>query len=425
MSMTAEEQNKLEADRIHLIRCLSKVSYASDLTIAVTDAAKSLHYIVKHDDKQHLVSLAQEGGKESIGKVSYAPTFDARYDAKRRVRTTLARYMNRQTDIKLESKDLEAFSAALYKLIVGDGLANVVSGDDIVVAYRNAVGESSCMTGCCSEYVQVYADNPDRVELLLWNGDTREAAARALIWTEEDGSKHIDRIYPSGCTHDYAILKWAAGKGYSSLYHRHTCIKRSEEIKLELKVECEYFPYFDSLVNGKFSWKDCAEKLTLSNEYWAGCMVFERTDGCRPDSDRCSCCEGHYLADDMHTVCDDYYCAECYHDRFAECERCGESTDREDIRSVEEGGNSEEWCGCCADNYATSCDDCGVTVSADSTEDGRCLSCAEEEEARREKEAEAEAEEEARQMQEEEEADEAAETEAEEQEQKLLAESVG
>ena len=59
------------------------------------------------------------------------------------------------------------------------------------------------------------------------------------------------------------------------------------------------------------------------------------------------------------------YCEDCFNDNCVVCERCGEtiwSDNAFEVRTSTRGA-TQEWCEDCADNYATRCEDCGEWFS--------------------------------------------------------------
>lgn len=86
----------------------------------------------------------------------------------------------------------------------------VLRGKDIPSAYFTQIGGNSCMTERPG-HTRLYEENPDKVEMLvLDNASYKLKTARALVWTLADGTRLLDRVYPSdGGDHLYVFHKWA------------------------------------------------------------------------------------------------------------------------------------------------------------------------------------------------------------------------
>lgn len=88
----------------------------------------------------------------------------------------------------------------------------VVTGDAIVHAYRT--GPHSCMAGANAEQTALYAHNPESVGLVKIS-QGGEDMGRALVWTAVDGTRLLDRVYPSdGGSHAVKVREWAEAQGW-------------------------------------------------------------------------------------------------------------------------------------------------------------------------------------------------------------------
>ena len=105
----------------------------------------------------------------------------------------------------------------------------VVKGEDIVKYYRSDTYESSCRelyNSCmrydsCSDYIQFYAQNPDRVQMLVAFNAENRVTGRALLWNGEHETdtgvripmKIMDRIYGRPVLVE-AFKEYAKSNGY-------------------------------------------------------------------------------------------------------------------------------------------------------------------------------------------------------------------
>jgi hypothetical protein len=76
----------------------------------------------------------------------------------------------------------------------------------------------------------------------------------------------------------------------------------------------------------------------------------------------CHGCEETIDDDDYHDVGGDYFCNECYGDRYTSCDRCGDGVENHDVMSV----NHNQYEGLCESCYSylgfSPCDECGEHV---------------------------------------------------------------
>ena len=47
----------------------------------------------------------------------------------------------------------------------------------------------------CKDYFNIYIENPDVCQLLIFTDPNDKLLGRALLWKLEDGSNYMDRIY--------------------------------------------------------------------------------------------------------------------------------------------------------------------------------------------------------------------------------------
>ena len=86
---------------------------------------------------------------------------------------------------------------------------------------------------------------------------------------------------------------------------------------------------------------------------------------CMEDHSHCDNCDVLVLNDSMFNIGDTYLCGECYHD-LPTCDHCGETTN-ETLTPVSTGGETEEWCSFCVDEYSHSCYECDETITESHT----------------------------------------------------------
>ena len=97
----------------------------------------------------------------------------------------------------------------------------------------------------------------------------------------------------------------------------------------------------------------------------------------------CDCCNEVYPLDELTRIGGSFYCDECRNDNFTMCEHCGEWVENDEIDTVHinECGNTEEWCENCRTYNTWVCSDCGavfsdnVSYECDEDDDCICLEC--------------------------------------------------
>ena len=125
----------------------------------------------------------------------------------------------------------------------------IVNGEDIRYwyledRYKKNTGQlgSSCMRyKSCQTYLDIYVENPDVCNLLiLRDGDF--ILGRALLWTDTNNKKWIDRVYTYKDTYNNLFSNWAKNNGYDDAYRTEDKIM----IKLIDKARYDEYPYMDT-----------------------------------------------------------------------------------------------------------------------------------------------------------------------------------
>lgn len=107
---------------------------------------------------------------------------------------------------------------------------------------------------------------------------------------------------------------------------------------------------------------DVTTATTAAQAISAGLATTEAPDlpTTEDDAERVTCaiCGDSIDAADAMNVGEDDVCPSCA-PRAITCERCGHACDWSDAQTVHTPNGDEKWCECCADEYASSCEDCG------------------------------------------------------------------
>lgn len=367
---------QLRNDRIKLIRNMQAMIDDSEYGILLQNIVGD----IRHKPEQYL-SYSQDDPL----KVSYAQNPQHIYDNNKRVKTTMQRYIRRQlgvTTLQIPDDKLDKLCRPLFASRKIDTTQfQLLSGDDITEAYSRSVGASSCMTGRDSKYVEIYALNPDKVSLVVY-----DKMARALLWTCDDNIKVLDRIYPNDGVHINIIQEWAKSQGIvyrmgNSCPHGEVELSDNQEHCVTVKYN-EYFPYMDTFRYADINENDQTAILYNSRKSRKrGNTLLDNTNG-GPLAGGfiCESCGDRVSEDDMR--CPEYgdgiYCENCFDELYAYCESCSCDVCRDDIVQVDD----DYMCRDCAERHATRCDVCGdwtkkECVTTSDTDKTCCHDCIE------------------------------------------------
>lgn len=151
----------------------------------------------------------------------------------------------------------------------------VVSGEELIDSYVSDDAPRSCMktvylsNGGDSSYLDLYRNNPDKVQLvrILQHG---VYFGRALLWTSDQGTKILDRVYPSdGGIHTSLIRRWAERLGYAyKVRDTYTDEQLSDNKEYTITLDAKGLvgmPYLDTF---KFAndWMYRKDKILISNK---------------------------------------------------------------------------------------------------------------------------------------------------------------
>ena len=317
--------------------------------------------LIDFDGFSHYVGFSLD----DPSRVSFADKPENAWNASRRIKSTLGRYIRRRMKIGSDKISDETLAEFCF-LVFGESVdlekdMKIVYGQEVMEAYRRGVGKSSCMTGDDAELVELYVKNPDKVGMVIYGHDQ----GRALIWNTEEGERVLDRIYPNDGRHISVYHRWAMKNGVAirvgqSLPDCGTVAIDGKRIVYTVKMDTsnvDKYPYLDTFHTGTFS--DGEDSLLLTNSD-SGEVTFDRTDGYTGEGQVCENC-GDRTGDDGYFIFDENYCENCAYELYEHCSHCGEWCCRDDVTFLED---SEEYlCEYCCDNHAICCEDCGTWYS--------------------------------------------------------------
>lgn len=317
---------------------------------------------IENDVKGHYLSLSQDDPEDM--KISFASKPEFKFNNDKRTKTTLSRYLRRHLGVTSEQMNddkLHRLSLFIFGAMINLRTPpKIVKGYGLLKAYKNAVGSDSCMTGDDCELVKLYAENPDKVNLII----AFKNQARALLWTTDKGTKILDRIYFGDPMAKYALQKWACEQNIVQRDNVHDSgllvefqsikyIKKQYVVTLD-SSQVDHYPYLDTFCWGRF--EENNNVLKMSNEQRGFPLCFHCTDG--SFEGRCNGC-----GEALGTVCinGENYCEDCVSDRFIYCYNCNDYADNESAMDVD----GETYCESCGQELFFRCDGCGEYNSND------------------------------------------------------------
>lgn len=282
-------------------------------------------------------------------QVSYARKPEYRLVPAKRTRTTITRFIRRRYGVTsdiISDADMDKIFRHIYSgrtVVNSNQNIKIVRGKDLINAYESGFGCDSCMTGDRDDLLELYRDNPDKVGLALYTGN-----ARALVWTCDDGTTVVDRIYPNDGKHCTVFEDWAHSNGYiyrNDNYARHgkevpllrmnedptdARLKQIAQVKGVFYVTCKMpkhnMPFLDTFLYAMPD--EYNNTVVLSNAYHPDrpCFYCEYTEGGLPwlfeDRFRCTNCGCHVHEDHCEWYNDDAFCSQCWDELFSYCEVC-------------------------------------------------------------------------------------------------------
>ena len=147
-------------------------------------------------------------------------------------------------------KFVNAYTAAILFLTNAFDYFEIVYGEDIKHWYSEdkyatksgQLGNSCMRYNSCKDYFDIYTENPEVCQLLIFkslNGE--KLLGRALLWTDVDGKKLMDRIYTTKDNYIKLFKKWGNENNYKLIYDEDF----STKIKIDAKDYNKY-PYMDT-----------------------------------------------------------------------------------------------------------------------------------------------------------------------------------
>ncbi len=236
--------------------------------------------------------------------------------------------------------------------------------NDIVEQYEGMSGSlHSCMTGTDSRLTALYANNPSKVKLIRYKG------VRFLLWTTDDGTIVVDRIYPNSHSLVDIIKAWAFKNKFvcraSQTDPSNQDLDDNSERQVTLSMRgITAFPYMDTF--RYCDWDEIKERRTITLRNYIedrNDCVLKDTDGnyyyrgreLKIEIQECEDC-GRVIdnEEDANHVGGSILCQNCYSQKYINCTFCGDDVEIDDIAQIDD----EPYCEFCAKRLQK-CPDCG------------------------------------------------------------------
>lgn len=304
--------NNLLKDRIRLIKAIAAVSIGTGY--------QGLDRMIR-DDKVEFLSVANF----TEYQISYSRTLADKLNEKRRIITTLAKYLSKKYGFTVD-KVFEKFISDVWTLMSDRYKPRIkyLVGEEITNYYKsnNESATRSCMTGPNANKVKLYALNPETIKMVIMDDELR-----ALLWKTDDGVEVMDRIYPNGHWKVNLMTRWAHQQGYRTRHHNNNQTGKTIPLSdgssriVSVKItKRELFPYLDTFCYGTID-KTKSNVLKLSNDLslMPDNLLFHQADGTVTHTAFCVKCDKmltrpEYIYHDA--VSNNIYCDHCINSKI-------------------------------------------------------------------------------------------------------------
>ena len=251
----------------------------------------------------------------------------------------------------------------------------IVSGTDIRKAYHyesyeeqfGSLGNSCMRYDGCQDFFGIYVDNQETCSLVVLDSEKEEGkiCGRALLWTDNEGRRIMDRIYVNRQQDEELFKQFAQKNGFlhkaSQNMEENPFISpegKTVQISAIIRVRGYFYkyPYMDTF---KY-YKDAGESSYLTNDP-GNRHDYTLTDTGGGNGDECEMCGG-----EGRTECPECYgrgshrCENCDGHGEIDCDSCGGAREMDcdacDGSGEDADGNE---CGDCEGSGVHTCDECG------------------------------------------------------------------
>lgn len=315
---------------------------------------KDVYLVIKKNIRGDYVSLSKIDGN-----ITYATKKDKPFEDGNRATTTIGRYIRRELGIsadilsdKFISYITDSFTEATTKPT--ETQIKILTGKAVQDFYQKT-HITSCMSGNNAFLTEFYANNPDKVALVVYLDK-----ARALLWTCDDGSKVLDRIYPVGSKYSGILNAWALSNKY---FVREDAFKQ-KKFFVTTKPK-DYIPYMDTFKFAKLISDKKQIILSNSSDYNEGfsdlyAQVLQVNGKyVSPWNTLQICYMCKHVKYGKVDYAGRYVCDDCFKYYYSKCSVCGQKK-----KNFSNNGtygfraNVGKFCESCGEKLSIACDSC-------------------------------------------------------------------
>lgn len=292
---------------------------ARDLLLAYNDGLDSVRedavdYISVSEDENNMISyLTEDRRQRLVEEGEYLWSSDKRFKI-RASRIIRKIFKDSHVEEFYKDSDIERFTNLYVSNRAKDYEFIVVSGSSICTHYDGdyyTSGDGTLQNSCMRndpEFMRLYADNPDAVEMLVMKDSDGNVSGRALLWNKaycidtSDESilevqsyyKIMDRIYYTKDSQIESFKDWARENGYlvkdKQSYDHYTSFNtpKGEYVEAFFQIDMpnidqRYYPYIDT-----FFYVNTDHGLLHNDEREHYNLEARETNG-SPSGQRCYC----------------------------------------------------------------------------------------------------------------------------------------
>ncbi len=289
-----------------------------------------------------------------VGKISFGPD-----DKRMKIRTS--RFLTRKLHLNsgfLDDVQIRSIQTHIDDILFGDMIKTFIStGSDITKNYKDGVGGSSCMAGCCSKYTKLYENNPDVYsQLIIKRGND---SARAMVVKLDNGRFMLDRIYATAENLIPKMEDYAKDQHWISAWCKDPGLRGEDSMDL-IVTGISYVngevPYQDTLDFGRI--RDGLLDMMANSNHGYDFSMDDTNGNINGENNYASCsyCGCGLPEDGTYFYSGEYYCEYCFNERAFTCDHCCETASKDDSQYIENEG--AHVCSYCAENHYANCDEC-------------------------------------------------------------------
>jgi hypothetical protein len=224
-----------------------------------------------------------------------------------------------------------------FDIVKGEEIRKWYLENNYEIMNAGTLGKSCMADNMCQPYFNIYTENPKNVSLIILRGskDVDKISGRAILWTDNDGNKIMDRVYTNNSPDVVLFIEYA---NKNNFYHKtvQDSVESTEfelngskltDITINLDKNTYYtFPYMDTL---KYYYYDKNILTNIMRDYTLNQITgtsdsnYYYLTGTRGNSPgTCEFCGGSGRVECPECDGSDPSCYYCYGDTDVDCPEC-------------------------------------------------------------------------------------------------------